>query len=102
MVIFLDCGMKTSESVTNLALVMVEVHTVTFRMSVQQATGYARFDQHEYDMTTFNLTNERTTYTKRNVLESMHILTRRSTMNFRRDTENISAAYKSLTSECKH
>lgn len=85
-----------------------------------------RFDQHDNDMTTFNLTNDlenttaivhhfydtghvpdrekatilavEHTYTKRKVLEALHILTQPNTMNFRRDTENISAAYKSLLS----
>lgn len=83
-----------------------------------------RFDQHEDDLRTFNLTNDldnstavvhhfydtghvpdrgkakilevQHTYTKRKVLESLHILTQPNTMNFRRDTDNISIAYKSL------
>lgn len=85
-----------------------------------------RLDQHENDLRTFNLTNDlenttalvhhfydtvhvpdrgkvsildvQNTYTKRKVLEALHILTQRNTMNFRRDTDNISAAYKSLLS----
>lgn len=85
-----------------------------------------RFDQHEDDLRTYNITNDldnttavvhhfydtghvpdrskaeilevQHTYTKRKVLESLHILTHPNTMNFRRDTENISAAYKSLLS----
>lgn len=85
-----------------------------------------RLDQHEDDLSTFNITNDlenttaivhhfydtghvpdrgkasilevEHTYTKRKVLESLHILSRPNTMNFRRDTENISAAYRSLLS----
>lgn len=37
-------------------------------------------------------------YTKRKVLESLHILSQPNTINFRRDTDNISTAYKSLLS----
>lgn len=83
-----------------------------------------RQDQHVGDIKTFNRTNklDETTaivhhyyetghvpdtdnfsilavehnYTKRKVLESLNILSHPNSMNFRRDTANISAAYRSL------